>query len=183
MAVGGLASRRTKIKVGGKLAIHPQENGLAKAADHDADRGHQGDGGGQRAHQDRSPVKRARKAAGSQQRLHAQQLAQPGGSKRQQPASQRRDGQGGGGDQQGAGEVAENGRPGNGGSAGGRRAAQAQRQGQPEVAHFVDAGVIFAPSASHGVHRGNQRRLARRGGRRKQGHADAGGQSQSHGGG
>ena len=75
----------TDIEIGGKLVIHPGDNGLAKTADHNADGDHHGDGGGKRRDQDRSAIERCGEAARGEESLDAEKsLERLRGEKRQE---------------------------------------------------------------------------------------------------
>ena len=63
MAVGGVISRGTQIKVRGQFIVHPLGNGLAKAANHNSYGNHHGDGGGKRADENCGAAKRRAQAA------------------------------------------------------------------------------------------------------------------------
>ena len=76
MAVGAGITRWAHVEIGGQLIVHPEQHRLAKAADHDADGDHHGDGGRKRADQDRRAPQRCGQAARGEQRFHAENFAQ-----------------------------------------------------------------------------------------------------------
>ncbi len=76
MAIRGRGTRGTKVEIGGQLIFHPDHDGLAEAADHDADRGHHRDGRGERADENGSPAQGSREAARSEHGFHAEKFAE-----------------------------------------------------------------------------------------------------------
>ena len=73
MLVGSDRSGGTEIQVGLELIVHPDHHGLTETANHDANRSHHPDRGGQSADKDRRPAKRAGQAARAEQTLDADQ--------------------------------------------------------------------------------------------------------------
>ena len=72
---GAGTARGAHVEIGAQLLIEPHEHGLAKAADHDADAGHHGDGGGERADDDGGARKRSGQSASGEHSFGSEQAA------------------------------------------------------------------------------------------------------------
>ena len=76
VAISGGISRGANVEVGGEFIVHPEDDGLTEAADHDADGSHHSDGGGESGDENGGAAERCGEAARGEKSLDAEEFAE-----------------------------------------------------------------------------------------------------------